>query len=83
MIYRNQSRYAPLAGGFMRFQTSDGNTIYGHGDGDYIRLRDELGNVWSGSATKEDNLVRYRFRDDHGHYVSGVSDSYGVILRDE
>ena len=84
MIYRNQSRYTRAAGGFIRFRSTDRQTVYGYGEGDYIRLRDELGNVWVGSATREENsLVRYRFRDNRGQYVTGVSDSYGVILRDD
>jgi hypothetical protein len=30
----------------------------------------------------EDDSVRYRFRDPDGNYISGISDGYGVILRD-
>ena len=68
----------------MRFRSADRHMIYGYGEGDYIRLRDEYGNVWMGSAIQEEgNLVRYRFRDDHGRYISGVSDTYGVLLRDD
>lgn len=84
MIYRNRSRYKRAAGGYMRFRSSDRQTVHGYGEGDYVRLRDEYGGVWVGSVTREDdNLVRYRFRDDRGRYVTGVSDSYGVVLRDE
>jgi hypothetical protein len=84
MIYRNRSRYTRLAGGFMRFRSADRQTFYGYGEGDYVRLRDEFGGVWVGSVTREENdLVRYRFRDEHGRYVTGVSDSYGVVLRDD
>jgi hypothetical protein len=84
MIYQNRSRYSRQAGGFLRFRSADRQEIYGYGEGDYIRLRDEFGNVWIGSAIQEEsNLVRYRFRDDNGRSISGVSDSYGVILRDD
>jgi hypothetical protein len=84
MIYRSQSRYTRATGGFFRFRSADRQTVYGYGEGDYIRLRDEYGNVWVGSATREDgNLVRYRFRDSSGRYVTGVSDSFGVTLRDD
>ena len=58
--------------------------LQGLGDGDCIRLRDENGGVWLGSGTLEsDNTIRYRFRDGQGRYITGVADSWGVILRDE
>lgn len=71
--------------GFLQFQSSDrSRTVFGFTDGDYVRLRDEFGNVWSGTAERQhDNSIRYRFRDGDGNMISGVSDSYGVILRDE
>jgi hypothetical protein len=30
----------------------------------------------------EENLVRYLFRDREGNAISGVSDNFGVVLRD-
>jgi hypothetical protein len=59
--------------------------VYGSGYGDFIRLRDEYGNVWRGEAdAQSDGTVRYRFRDSNGNSISGISDSsYGVVLRDE
>jgi hypothetical protein len=84
MIYKSRSRYSRLPGGFMRFRSSDHSTVHGYGEGDYIRLRDEYGNVWMGSATRDDNnITRYRFRDHRGRSISGVSDTFGVILRDD
>jgi hypothetical protein len=71
-------------GGFHRFQNSSNQCVYGFGDGEYIRLRDEFGQIWRGSAEREqDNTIRYRFRDEKGNTISGMSDSYGIILRDE
>lgn len=84
VIYQRSVRHNRLAGGHMQFRSSDRQTFYGFGEGDYIRLRDEFGQVWVGSATREDdNLVRYRFRDERGRFITGISDSYGVMLRDE
>lgn len=85
MIYKSRSRHSRAPGGYLRFRSSDLSTIHGYGEGDYIRLRDEYGNVWIGSATRDEDseLVRYRFRDPSGRSISGISDSYGVLLRDE
>ncbi len=84
MIFKSRSRYSRLPGGYLRFRSSDRTTVHGYGEGDYIRLRDEYGNVWMGSATRDDDSVtRFRFRDHQGRSISGVSDSFGVVLRDE
>jgi hypothetical protein len=84
MIYRRKQVRKMSPGGFLRFQNIHNHSVYGFGDGDYIRLRDEFGQVWRGSAEREqDNTVRYRFRDEKGKSISGISDSYGIILRDE
>jgi hypothetical protein len=46
-------------------------------------LRDEYGNVWRGSAERvSEESVRYTFRDANGRTITGVSDSFGIILRD-
>ena len=85
MIYRSQSRYSRLPGGYLRFRGSDQTTIHGYGEGDYIRLRDEFGRIWVGSANRDEEtrIVRYRFRDDTGRHISGVSDTHGIVLRDD
>lgn len=84
MIYKNRSRYSRQPGGYLRFRGSDQSTVYGYGEGDYIRLRDEYGGHWVGSATRDSDsgIVHYRFRDDKGREISGVSDAHGVVLRD-
>jgi hypothetical protein len=84
MIYRRNQVRKISPGGFLRFQSVHNQSVYGFGDGDYIRLRDEFGQVWRGCAEREqDNTIRYRFRDEKGKSISGISDSYGIILRDE
>jgi len=58
--------------------------MFGYGEGDFVRLRDEFGNVWNGVAEPQDNnLVRFRFRDQTGKSITGISDSFGIVLRDE
>jgi len=84
MIYRRRKCASSEPGGFYRFETSLHHSVYGFGDGEFIRLRDEFGNVWRGLAERgDDNTVRYRFRDSKGKTVSGISDAYGILLRDQ
>ena len=84
MIYQKRRTTQSAPGGFFSFQSIHKQTVYGYGYGDYIRLRDEYGNVWRGMAEREyDDTVRYRFRDEKGRAITGVSDSYGVLLRDD
>jgi hypothetical protein len=70
--------------GHYYFETLQHNIITGYGDADYVRLRDEHGNVWQGSAEiQDDETVRYRFRDAKGKVISGISDCSGILLRDD
>lgn len=59
------------------------NVIYGSGFGDFIRLRDEFGNIWRGEAGAPVRTALVLFprleRQSHRRY----SDSFGVVLRDE
>jgi hypothetical protein len=82
-IFKKQRTHAKMAGGFFSFEEEGTSTkLYGFGHGDHIRLRDEHGNVWRGSAERTDETVRYTFRDPNGRTITGVSDSSGIILRD-
>jgi hypothetical protein len=85
MIYRSQGRYARLPGGYLRFRSSDHMNIHGYGEGDFIRLKDEFGRTWVGGATRDEDshVIRYRFHDERGGSISGVSDSHGIVLRDD
>jgi hypothetical protein len=85
MIFGRRRNRSSAPVGFYRFESARTNgTLTGFGDGDYVRLRDEYGNVWTGSAEKEgSDTVRYRFRDTKGKSITGISDTYGIVLRDE
>ena len=73
-----------MRAGFYRFENDQRKRIFGYGEGDYIRLRDEFGNVWQGHAEDMgDDSVRFIFRDPDGNRISGICDNNGVILRDE
>ena len=85
MIYSRRRFRSSVPGGFYRFENvRDKSTVFGYGDGDFVRLRDEYGREWKGMAEKQgDGTIRLRFRDSEGHSISGVSDSFGIVLRDE
>lgn len=85
MVYRRRrSRIGRAPAGFYRFENFHHKSVSGFGDGDFVRLRDEHGNDWSGSAEAQgDDTIRYRFRDSEGNVISGISDRLGILLRDE
>lgn len=84
MIYRRRRNGHGANSGFFQFHNSSQRRVFGTGDGDFIRLRDEHGNEWRGVAdVQEDNTVRFRFRDESGGYITGISDGNGILLRDE
>lgn len=85
MIYRRRRSYGGAPSGFYRFENARTRAgMFGYGEGEFVRLRDEYGNVWNGMADPQgDNIVRYRFRDATGKSITGISDSFGIVLRDE
>ena len=84
MIYRRRKLRNSVQSGFYRFEGGRNRSVCGFGDSDYIRLRDELGNLWRGSAEKQaDGTTRYSFRDSEGNIINGISDRSGIVLRDE
>ena len=84
MVYRRRrARTSRVPGGFYRFENGK-QSVAGFGDGEFVRLRDEHGNLWRGTAEAQgDETIRYRFRDSSGNVISGVSDGFGILLRDE
>ena len=85
MIYTKQRKRTRTPGGFFHLEDEKTRTrVSGYGQGEQIKLTDEYGNVWSGSAVRNpDNSVVYRFRDSRGRSLTGVSDNAVVTLRDE
>lgn len=84
MIYSKQRKRATVPGGFFHLEEEKTKTrVYGYGHGDHIKLKDEYGNIWRGSAVRNpDNSIAYRFRDSRGNSLSGVSDGAVITLRD-
>lgn len=85
MIYSKPRKRSRVPGGFFHLEEEKTKTrVFGFGHGDNIKLKDEYGNIWRGSATRNpDNSIAYRFKDGHGHSLSGVSEDAVVTLRDE
>jgi len=73
------------AGGYFSLQEEKTKTrVSGYGHGDFIKLKDEYGNVWLGSAEiVADNSIVYRFRNGTGQTLTGISSGLVVTLRDE
>ena len=74
-----------VPGGFFYLEEERTKTrASGYGYGDHIKLKDDYGNEWLGSASRnDDNSVVYRFRDRKGRSLTGVSDGAVLTLRDE
>ena len=85
MIYSKQRKRRDLPGGYFHLEEENTKTrVSGYGHGDDIKLKDEYGNIWRGSAVRNpDNSVVYRFRDGYGRTLVGVSENVTVTLRDE
>ena len=84
MLYRRLRRRSLAPHGFYRFESQSRRLMYGVGDGEFVRLVDEFGNIWRGQAEScDDKTIRFIFRDSAGGRISGISDSGGVTLRDE
>lgn len=85
MVYRRNQRLSSVPSGYYRFENvHGGGTLFGFGTGEFVRLRDEYGVEWNGTAEPQgDNITRYRFCSQHGKIISGVSDGSGIMLRDE
>jgi hypothetical protein len=85
MIYGKQRKRNTTPGGYFHLEEEKTKTrVSGYGHGDHIKLTDEYGNIWRGSAVRNpDDSVAYRFRDELGRSLTGVSDGLVVTLRDE
>jgi hypothetical protein len=84
-IYSRVSRLSKSPGGYFHLEEEKTRTcVFGYGHGDHIKLTDEYGNNWRGTAERNsDNSVVYRFRDHNGNSLSGVSSGDVVTLRDQ
>lgn len=85
MIYSKSGLRTTEPGGFFHLEEESTKTrISGYGFGPNIKLTDEYGNVWVGSAERmNDNSVSYRFRNQNGRTISGISENAAVTLRDD
>jgi len=84
MLYARKKR-SQLPGGYYQMESSAlPQRMYGFGDGEFVRLRDEKGDTWQGSVeVQNEDTIRYHFRNKAGRSLSGVADGNGILLRDE
>lgn len=85
VIYKRNRVHSLSPGGFFSIEEEAGKKrMNGFGYGDCIRLRDENGQTWRGSAEQaSDGSFHYTFRNSLGRTISGVADGSGITLRDE
>jgi hypothetical protein len=85
MIFSRDRKRKLIPGGFFHLEEEGTKTrVAGYGQGDNIKLKDEYGNVWLGTAERcPDNSIVYRFRDGRGRSLTGISNNTVVTLRDE
>jgi len=85
MIHRRHTKRTTLPGGYFHLENEKTKTrVQGYGHGDHIKLKDEYGNVWRGSAEKrDDEEVYYCFRASDGRVLTGISTNFVVTLRDD
>ena len=85
MIFASRRLHRPLPGGHFHLEEEKTKTrVSGYGHGDHIRLKDEYGNVWIGTAVRnDDNSVQYRFRSGKNKSLTGIAEGEAVTLRDE
>ncbi len=59
MIYGKHKKHSLIPGGFFHLEEEGTKTrVFGYGHGDSIKLKDEYGNVWQGSAVRSDDNSR-------------------------
>jgi hypothetical protein len=85
VIYKRNCVHSRTPGGYFSLEQEVTKArVHGFGHDDYIRLRDDYGQTWRGTAEEcADGGFRYTFRSSQGKVLSGLADSYGIILRDE
>ena len=85
MMYGQSRKRKRVPGGFFHLEEEKTRTrVTGYGHGDHIKLKDEYGNIWRGTAVRNlDSSVTYRFTAAGGRSLSGVSSDATVTLRDE
>jgi hypothetical protein len=85
MIFSKTRRQLRMPGGYFHLEEEKTKTrVAGFGHGDNIRLKDEYGNIWTGSAVRnDDSSIVYRFRTNRGRSLTGIAEGEAVTLRDE
>ena len=85
MIYKKLNKRSSVGHDFIQLQQEKTKGwLRGYGDDTFVRLKDDHGNVWTGTAERgADNLVYYHLRDSRGRPISGVATNYTRVFRDD
>lgn len=85
MVYDRHGKKSSVRDGYYRFKKTRGQgMLSGFGIAGLLRLRDNEGTEWTGTAELlEDGSTRYRFHNGRGEMIGGISDNQGILLRDD
>lgn len=83
LAHRGSGGRAALGYHAFRIENHKREVLTGFGDGDFIRLHDQAGNEWHGSAERQGDTIRLMFRDGRGRYATGIANNMGVMLKDD
>ncbi len=85
MIYQRSSKYSHGSLAFLVLeQEKTKRRISGFDSGGCVKLRDESGNTWNGTAESgPDNIVYYRLTDGEGRRLTGLATQFVIVFRDD
>ena len=85
MLYQRRRRYSTTLTSYLHLEQEHTKAkIAGHGWDNYMRLKDEHGNVWTGAVEKgPDDRMRCRLKDQSGRNLTGMSDAGTWTFRDD
>jgi hypothetical protein len=84
MLYKRRRANSAEPGGYFHLESQPSHRkVFGYGDGGQIKLQDQSGVEWRGSAERgDDQSVYYRFRNSEGAVISGMGHGNQIMLRD-
>lgn len=85
MIYRRSSKHSRGSLGFLVLEEEKTKRrISGFDSGGSVKLKDDNGNTWNGTAESgPDNIVYYRLTDSDGRRLTGLASQFVIVFHDD